>query len=123
MKAKRYMKPPSCRKPATVTVPYAGPALDGQRPTRTISELRILSVNPGRKSWEGTKGTTSPCPSRVKLRRTQCEHMFSELHPESGHYSIQTASLKGAKARNRCLIARYAGSLTASPVTGCRFAV
>ncbi len=60
MKAKRYMKPPSCRKPATVTVPYAGPALDGQRPTRTISELRILSVNPGRKSWEGTKGTTSP---------------------------------------------------------------
>jgi hypothetical protein len=41
MKAKRYMKPPSCRKPATVTVPYAGPALDGQRPTRTISEPRI----------------------------------------------------------------------------------
>src|SRR6184192_3308055 len=64
MKAKRYMKPPSWRKPATVTVPYAGPALDGQRPTRTISEPRILSVNPGRKSWEGTKGTTSPCPSR-----------------------------------------------------------
>jgi hypothetical protein len=62
MKAKRYMKPPSCRKPATVIVPYAGPALDGQRPTRTISEPRILSVNPGRKSWEGTKGTTSPCP-------------------------------------------------------------
>src|SRR6267142_5938830 len=66
MKAKRYMKPPSCRKPATVIVPYAGQALDGQRPTRTISEPRILSVNPGRKSWEGTKGTTSPCPSRVK---------------------------------------------------------
>ncbi len=38
MKAKRYMKPPSCRKPATVIVPYAGQALDGQRPTRTISE-------------------------------------------------------------------------------------
>ena len=68
MKAKRYMKPPSCHKPATVTAPYAGPALDGQRPTRTISELRISSVNPGRKSWEGTKGSTSPCPSRVKLR-------------------------------------------------------
>ena len=51
MKAKRYMKPPSCRKPATVTVPYAGPALDGQRPTRTISEPRILSVNPG-PSWK-----------------------------------------------------------------------
>jgi hypothetical protein len=73
MKAKRYMKPPSCRKPATVIVPYAGPALDGQRPTRTISEPRILSVNPGRKSWKGTKGTTSPCPSRVRLgsRATQ----------------------------------------------------
>jgi len=71
MKAKRYMKPPSWRKPATVTVPYAGPALDGQRPTRTISEPRILSVNPGRKSWEGTKGTTSPCPSRVKRRLRQ----------------------------------------------------
>src|SRR6266702_8911169 len=67
MKAKRYMKPPSCRKPATVIVPYAGPALDGQKPTRTISELRILSVNPGRKSWEGTKGSISPCPSRVRL--------------------------------------------------------
>ena len=42
MKAKRYMKPPSCRKPATVTVPYAGPALethqDNQRAAHLIGE-------------------------------------------------------------------------------------
>jgi hypothetical protein len=45
MKAKRYMKPPSCHKPATVTVPNAGPApgrpethQDNQRAAHLIGE-------------------------------------------------------------------------------------
>jgi hypothetical protein len=38
MKAKRYMKPPSCRKPATVTVPYAGTHQDNQRAAHLIGE-------------------------------------------------------------------------------------
>jgi hypothetical protein len=42
MKAKRYMKRPNCRKPVRVTVPDAGPALDAQRPTRTISAAHLI---------------------------------------------------------------------------------
>src|SRR5882757_1997900 len=38
--------------------------------------------------------------------------------PESGRRSLQSARLKGATARNRCAIARCAGSPTASAVTG-----
>jgi hypothetical protein len=81
MKASRYMKPPSCHKPARVTVRDAGPALgrpethqDTQHAAHLIGEIRASE-----RGWEVTKGTTSPCPSRVKLRRTQCEQMFSGL--------------------------------------------
>ena len=38
--------------------------------------------------------------------------------PESGHRALQSACLFRAKARNRCAIARCAGSPTASAVTG-----
>jgi hypothetical protein len=65
MKAKRYMKPPSCRKPATVIVPYAGQALDGQRPHQDNQRAAHLIGESGPKELEGTKGTTSPCPQRT----------------------------------------------------------
>jgi hypothetical protein len=38
--------------------------------------------------------------------------------PVSGHYQDRRACLKGAKALNRCAIARCAGSPTASTVAG-----
>src|SRR3979411_1134301 len=67
MKASRYMKPPSCHKPARVTVRDAGPALgrpethqDTQHAAHLIGEIRASE-----RGWEVTKGTTSPCPSRV----------------------------------------------------------
>src|SRR4030088_2194491 len=69
MKASRYMKPPSCHKPARVTVRDAGPALgrpethqDTQHAAHLIGEIRASE-----RGWEVTKGTTSPCPSRVNL--------------------------------------------------------
>src|ERR1700682_279440 len=81
MKASRYMKPPSCHKPARVTVRDAGPALgrpethqDTQHAAHLIGEIRASE-----RGWEVTKGTTSPCPSRVKLRNTQHEQMSSAL--------------------------------------------
>jgi hypothetical protein len=39
-------------------------------------------------------------PLGVKLRRTQYEQISSGLPPESGHSSIQSACLKGAKRRH-----------------------
>src|SRR6266436_4450663 len=41
---------------------------------------------------------TAPHLDSTKLRRTQYEHMFSELHPESGHCSIRSVCLKGARS-------------------------
>jgi hypothetical protein len=38
---------------------------------------------------------------RVKLRRTQHEHMFSALHLELGHWSTKSACLKRAKGRHQ----------------------
>src|ERR1700716_2663387 len=68
MKASRYMKPPRCHKLARVTVRDAGPALgrpethqDTQHAAHLIGEIRASE-----RGWEVTKGTTSPCPSRVK---------------------------------------------------------
>ena len=62
MKASRYMKPPSCHKPARVTVRDAGPALgrpethqDTQHAAHLIGEIRASE-----RGWEVTKGTTSP---------------------------------------------------------------
>src|ERR1700716_3704274 len=67
MKASRYMKPPRCHKLARVTVRDAGPALgrpethqDTQHAAHLIGEIRASE-----RGWEVTKGTTSPCPSRV----------------------------------------------------------
>jgi hypothetical protein len=42
--------------------------------------------------------TGAESPVWVKLRRTQCEKMSSELPAESGHRSIRSACLKGANS-------------------------
>jgi len=39
---------------------------------------------------------TAPHLDSTKLRRTECEHMFSALHLKLGHCSMQSACLKGA---------------------------
>jgi hypothetical protein len=60
MKAKRYMKPPSCRKPATVIVPYAGQALDGQRPHQDNQRAAHLIGESGPKELEGDQRNNQP---------------------------------------------------------------
>src|SRR6266851_4396660 len=47
------------------------------------------------------KGKGPSGPNLGKLRRTHCEHMFSALHLDVGHCSMQAACLKGAKDRDR----------------------
>jgi hypothetical protein len=51
-------------------------------------------------------------------RRFGSKPVISGLHSISGRSLRPSACLKGAKARNRCAIARCAGSPTASAVTG-----
>src|SRR5882672_12030714 len=51
-------------------------------------------------------------------RKSSLRGYVFRFAPESGHRALQSACPFRAKARNRCAIARCAGSPTASAVTG-----
>jgi hypothetical protein len=60
MKAKRYMKPPSCRKPATVIVPYAAPALDDPETHQDNQRAAHLIGESGPKELGGDQRNNQP---------------------------------------------------------------
>jgi hypothetical protein len=80
MKAKRYMKPPSCRKPATVIVPYAASPgrpethQDNQRAAHLIGES-------GPKELEGDQRNNQPMSESGKKQKWRHFQNMSAVLP------------------------------------------